>query len=207
MRLIFTLLFCFFTLPAWADELQPGRDYIELNPPQPVRVADGIIEVREFFNYSCPHCFRLQGHLAKWQTDNTADDIELVHQPLIFARYNGHFARVYFTLEALKLDKTLHSKVYTSIHVDRQLLNSKGRFIDWLEEQGADSAKAEKIYDSFSVNTRTARAETMAGDYGIQSTPQLAINGKYVVNPSVSGSYEKMMETLTQLIERERQVQ
>lgn len=187
------------------DNLQAGVDYIELQPPQPVRVPAGKIEVREFFNYSCPHCFRLQGHLSKWIAEHSADDVVFIHQPLVFARYNGHFASVYYTLQGLKKDKELHDKVYDAIHVQRNLINSKGRFLDWLEEQGIDRAKAEKMYDSFTVKSRTARADTIAGDYGINSTPQMSVSGKYIISPGISRSYEAMMDTLTTLVERERQ--
>ena len=44
-----------------------GRDYILIDPPQPTRVGAGKIEVLEFFNYSCPHCFRFQGPFARWR--------------------------------------------------------------------------------------------------------------------------------------------
>lgn len=207
MRVLAVFFLCLMGLPAAADNLRAGVDYIELSPPQPVRVPPGKIEVREFFNYSCPHCFRLQGHLAKWRAQHEGGDVVLIHQPLVFARYNGHFARAYYTLQGLEAEDELHSKVYDAIHRQGQLLNSRGRFLDWLQEQGIDGGKAASMYDSFTVSSRAARAETMAGDYGIDSTPQIAVNGRYVINPALSRSYERLMQTLTTLVERERQAQ
>lgn len=189
---------------AAADNLQAGRDYIVLNPAQPTRVSPGKIEIVEFFNFSCPHCHRLQGHLNKWRADNAAEDIALVHQPVVFQRYNGHFARVYYTLEGLDIADEFIPKIYTAIHTERQLLNSRGRFLDWLEDQGIDRDRADKMYDSFTVVSRAKRAADVALDYGISSTPHLAINGKYVIGPSLSRSYETMLETLSTLIDRER---
>lgn len=194
-------------VPAVADGLRAGVDYIELQPPRPVRVEAGKIEVREFFNYACPHCFRMQGYFTKWQAEHAGEDVVVVHQPLIFARYNGHFARVYYTLSGLNLADSLHAKVYDTIHVQRELINSEGRFLDWLEEQGVARDNAEAMYDSFTVNSLATRAETIAADYGINSTPQISINGKYVINPALSRSYEQLMETLTALVERERRAQ
>lgn len=207
MRLLLTALLCLLTLPTHAaGNLTAGTDYIELSPPRPIRVPAGKIEVREFFNYSCPHCFRLQGHLAKWLAQNQQDDIVLVHQPVVFQRYNGHFARVYYTIQALKLEKELHSEVYDALHVQRQLINSKGRFLDWLEEDHQiDRDRAEKVYDSFTVQTRARLANDIAADFGVDSTPQLAVNGKYIINPGLSRSYENLMTHLTELVEHERQ--
>lgn len=201
---LLSLLFCL-ALPAAAeDNLRPGVDYIELSPPRSVRVAADKIEIREFFNYSCPHCNRLQGHFSKWLAEHGGDDIVVVHQPVIFQRYNGHFARVYYTLQGLKLDKEFSPKVYDAIHTKRQLLNSRGRFLSWLEEEGVDYDKAEKMYDSFSVHSLTERADVIADDYGVQGTPQIAVNGKYIINPGLSRSYPGMMDILTILVERER---
>ena len=52
--------------------------------------------------------------------------------------------------------KEYYGKMFAAIHRNRKLLNSKGRFINWLEEEaGADSDTAEKVYDSFTVSTKT----------------------------------------------------
>ena len=203
-HLFFTvLLFISSVMLAQADELQPGKDYIELNPAQPERVAADKIEVVEFFNFSCPHCFRLQRHFKQWEATKS-DDVVVVRQPVVFERFRGHFARVYYALEAMGKADNYIGKVYNAIHKDRRLLNTKSRFLDWLEELGEDRNTAEAIYDSFKVKMLANRAATIAGDYGISSTPQLVVAGKYVVNARISGSYEKMMKTLTALIEREQ---
>ena len=72
---------------AIADETAPkepqaGGDYILVEPPQPMRVAAGKLEIREFFNFSCPHCFRLQGPFSRWRNESDLSDIVIIHQPL-----------------------------------------------------------------------------------------------------------------------------
>lgn len=121
--------FLFATATAAADSLKDGVDYIALDPPQPERVDAGKIEVVEFFNFSCPHCFRLQKPFNEWKKslENT-DDIAFVYQPVVFERYNGHYARVYYTLEALGIAEEFSAKVYRAIHSEKTLLNSKSRF-------------------------------------------------------------------------------
>ena len=102
--------------------------------------------------------------------------------------------------------KEYYGKMFAAIHRNRKLLNSKGRFINWLEEEaGADSDTAEKVYDSFTVSTKTARAADAAAVYGIDSTPQFVVAGKYILNLSISGSYVRLFATLSALLEKERQ--
>ena len=205
LRLCTLILIMFFGGAAAAQEnYAPGRDYVVISPPLPVRVAPGKVEVIEFFNFSCPHCFRLQRPFHKWQSERDMSDITLIRVPVVFQQTGGHYARAYYTLESLGAADDLYTKMFGAIHRERKLLNSKGRFMDWLEEQGYDAAAAESAYDSFSVNLKVARAERTIAEYGIDSTPQLAIGGKYVISTGLAGSRERMLDILSALVKAER---
>ena len=60
--------------PASAQEFIEDVNYVRLNKPQAVQTGNKI-EVLELFWYHCPHCFRLEPHLNRWQK-NKADYIE-----------------------------------------------------------------------------------------------------------------------------------
>ena len=107
-----------------------GRDYILIDPPQPTRVGAGKIEVLEFFNYSCPHCFRFQGPFARWR-DRAAAEVEIARQPVVFSRTRGLYARLYYALESIGRGEELGDKIYEAIHRERRLLNSEGRIVDF----------------------------------------------------------------------------
>lgn len=199
------MLFALLTLAtASAQEFAPDVDYIVLDPPQPVRVKRGEVEVIEFFNYSCPHCFRTQAFLKKWQAEFDMTNVRLVQQPVFFQNYRGLFARFHYTLVALGIEDEFSKKLYDALHKEKQLINSPGRFVDWLEDNGVDGSKAEAAFDSFSVNINTQRAQSLPSNYGISSTPNFAVAGKYVVAPSLSGTLERMFETLSYLVDKER---
>lgn len=212
---ILTAAFAIFPATAQESETttQPttfreGRDYIVLNPPLPTRAPKEKIEVLEFFNFSCPYCFRTQGHIARWKKDNDLSDVELIHQPVVFQSANGHYARLFHTIDTI--DKSaeksaeLYDKVFNTIHRARRPLNSKGRLADWLDDEGLDGDRAEKIYDSFAVRSKVKRDEKIADDYGVDSTPQFAVAGKYLINTATAGSLERMMLVVQSLVERER---
>lgn len=142
--------------------------------------------------------------MARWMQSEDFSDIALVRQPVVFRSAGGHYARAFHTLEAMGEGETFYGKVFDAIHRERKLLNSKGRFVDWLAENGLDGDRAEKIYDSFSVNAKIARADRISQDYGINSTPQVAVAGKYLLTPSLSGSLQGMLRTASALIAIER---
>ncbi|MGU9952266.1 MAG: thiol:disulfide interchange protein DsbA/DsbL [Gammaproteobacteria bacterium WSBS_2016_MAG_OTU1] len=186
------------------DDLVAGRDYILLNPPQAVRAPKGKIELLEFFNFSCPHCYRLQGPFKRWQDNTDLSDVEIIHQPVVFQSQRGIYARLFHTIEGLGVTDTLYDEVFNTLHKQRKLLNSKGRIVDWLEENGVDAEKAEKTFDSFSTNTKVSRDSRITDSYGVNSTPQLAVAGKYLLTPGLSGSTAAMLKIAELLIDLER---
>lgn len=210
-RALSRFVLCLLLLPVAAalaqesEDYAPGRDYIVIDPPLPVRVDEGKVEILEFFNFSCPHCFRLLRPFYKWQNERDMSDIEIIRVPVIFQQTGGHYARAYYTMESLNAADDLYGEMFGAIHRERKLLNSKGRFIDWLEEQGYDAAEAENAYDSFSVNLKTAKTTDIAAQYGVDSTPQLAVGGKYVISAGLAGSRERMLDILSALVAMEQQ--
>lgn len=186
------------------DYLRPGVDYMVLSPAQQVRVPADKIEVLDFFNFSCPHCFRMQGALAHWKETEGFSDVVLLHQPVVFQSHGGHYARTFHVLEALNVTERLYDKVFNAIHREGLLLNSKDRLLDFLAEKGVAADKAGGIYDSFSVNYKINRDIRIADSYGVSSTPQMAVAGKYLLSPALSGSVDNMLKTVSLLIARER---
>ena len=45
---------------------EAGTDFLVLQNPQPLQTGDKI-EVTEFFQYSCPHCFAFTPDLNAWR--------------------------------------------------------------------------------------------------------------------------------------------
>ena len=189
---------------AQSDEFRDGKDYIVLDPPLPTRAPEGKIEVIEFFNFSCPHCNRFQTPMKIWHENADTSDVELIRQPVYFESHNGHYARIYHTLAAMKIDDKYYSRMYDAIHKKRVLLNSASRFAGWLENNGEDGEKAVKIYNSFTVNAKIKRDRKTAEEYGVNSTPHVAVAGKYVIKPGLSGTMVNMVQIMEALIERER---
>ncbi len=151
----------------------------KLNPPQPVE-NDGKIEVLEFFGYGCIHCAHLEPRLHAWVKKQPAD-VKFVRVPVPAAHRGVPSIPLYYTLEAMGLADKMQQKIFDAIHVENIVLGNPSTLNTWLEKQGVDPKKFEEVQKSFSVQGKIRRAEKMAGDYRIEATPTLVVNGKYSV--------------------------
>ncbi len=195
---LLTLAVAGFSLSTRAQEA-----YETYGTPHPTIVDKNEVEVIEFFNFSCPACFRFQGPFNEWKRRLKPENIRLIRKPVVFERANGLYAKLYFALEAVGMQEEMFQKTFNAIHKDRRLLNSESRIIDWLEEAGIDREKMKGVFNSFSVNAKVKRAQRENEQYGITSTPQMVIAGKYRLSPSDYSSYRGLINDMTSLIKME----
>jgi len=191
-------------LPGTAQAQQPreGTEYIRLQQPQATD-SPGKVEVTEFFWYSCPHCNALEPSLESWIKKLPAD-VVVRRVPVRFNAGMEPQQRLYYTLEALGKVDQLHRMVFTAIHEQRQPLNTVNRIFDWAEKQGLDRAQFTAAYNSFGVQSKVQRATKLAEAYKIDGVPTLAINGRYLTSPSLTGSNLGALQVADFLIGRER---
>ena len=63
---LFTAALACAALAASAQELQPGKDYGVVTPPQKTDDPSKIVVI-EFFSYGCPHCNAFNPSLTLWE--------------------------------------------------------------------------------------------------------------------------------------------
>jgi len=191
-------------LPGIAQAQQPreGTEYLRLQQPQATD-SPGKIEVTEFFWYSCPHCNALEPSLEAW-IKKLPPDVAVRRVPVRFNAGMEPQQRLYYTLEALGKVEQLHRLVFTAIHEQRQPLNTANRIFDWAEKQGLDRTQFMAAYNSFGVQSKVQRATKLAEAYKIDGVPTLAVNGRYLTSPSLTGSNIGALQVADFLIGRER---
>lgn len=157
---------------------QLGKDYTLLNPPQPT--DNKKIEVLEFFFYGCSHCYHLHEPLTAWEKTKPRD-VVLTFVPTIFRDSMEPMARTMYALESMgQLDK-LHDALYRAWNVDNIELFDEASIGDFVAKKGVDRTKFSAAYNSFSMQSRVARAKQMVRSYRINGTPTLVVAGKYVI--------------------------
>jgi protein dithiol oxidoreductase (disulfide-forming) len=155
-----------------------GKDYSLLNPPQPAESKK--IEVLEFFFYGCSHCFHLHPLLSKWEK-TMPKDVELTFVPTIFRDSWEPMARTFYALESMGQQQQLHDALYKAWNVDNNQLLEEDKIRDFVSSHGVDGAKFSAAYNSFSMQSKVARAKQMIRSYNISGTPTLVVDGKYVI--------------------------
>lgn len=175
-----------------------AQPYITIDPAQPSDTP-GKIEVLEFFSYSCPHCAALEPLIEKW-AKTLPENVLVRPVPVAFNAGMVDLQKLYYSLESLdRLD--LHSEVFNAIHQQNKRIYDAKAITDWVVSKGVDRAKFEAVFKSFGINSKISRANELAKNYRIEGTPSLAVGGKYVTSPSMTGTYEGAITQAQKLLD------
>lgn len=179
-----------------------GTDYLVLQNPQPVETGDKI-EVIEFFQYSCPHCYAFTPDLNAWRK-HLAPDVAYRRVPVAFDPERTPHSQIYFALEALNRVDDMHDKVFKAFHVDHRHLFDPNEIADFMTSNGIDRAQWLATYNSFSVMSKARQAVQIWTSYKIDGTPTLACDGKYLTAPAMAHGRERCLQVMDYLVERAR---
>lgn len=209
-KTVLSSLFAFaLTLPlaagaaAQIEKYVAGTHYIELKAPVNT-LDDSKIEVLEAFWYGCSHCFRFEPLVADWEA-KAADDVDFRRYPAMWNALMKIHAQIYFTAEALDAIEIVHEPVFDAINVEGNRLQNEKLIGDLFEEHGIARADFEAAFNSFSVRTKVNQAEKRMQDYEIRSTPNMIVNGKYLITTGEAvRTQAEMLEVVDFLVEKER---
>jgi len=178
--------------------IERGREYMPVKVPQSAESA-GKIEVLEFFSYTCPHCFRLEGVIEPWLKRLPAD-VAFRRIPVIFQESALPLAQAYYVLESMGRLDMVHLKIFDAyqqkgIHLDREKT-----LLEWVGTQGVDAKRFAETYQSFGLRAKLARARQLAQAFEIDSVPSLVVGGKYLTSTELAGNKEAVPRIVDELV-------
>lgn len=179
-----------------------GRDFVRLNEPVPVP-AGGKIDVIEFFNYGCPHCYSFEPMLELWVKKLPAD-VAFRRIPASFNPVFEGYARLFYALEAAGQAEALHKRVFAAIHVQRQRLDKEADIATFVNSGGGDGAKVVAELKSFGVATKMRQAKQAFEAYKIDGVPSIGIHGRWFTSGSLANGNDKALVVADYLIQRAR---
>lgn len=194
-----------FTAPASAAEIDliEGTHYQLLTPAQPTSSSPEVIEVVEFFWYGCPHCYAFEPNVQAWR-DELPEDVVFIQIPGTFnALYKLH-AKAFYTARALGILDELHDDFFDEIHVEGNIMRSEEALMEFFGRYGVSEDDFRSTFNSFAVSTEVARAESLARRYRLRHVPTVIVNGKYVTDGNMSGTWSGLIQIMDELVERER---
>lgn len=188
---------------AQVERFVDGTHYVTLEVPVNTRDSSKI-EVIEAFWYGCTHCFRFEPLIEDWKA-NAPADIDFTRFPAMWNGLMKIHAQIYYTAEALDALDVVHEPVFNAINLEGNRLQNERQIGDLFARHGIDEEEFSRAFNSFGVRTRVNQAESRMQDYRIQSTPNMIVNGKYLIatGPDVP-TQQMMLDIVDFLIARER---
>lgn len=181
-----------------AEPFVAGKDYTVLKNPGKVE-KPGMIEVREFFWYGCPHCYRLEPYVASWLAKKPAD-INFVRSPAAMNPVWEQNARGYYAVDLMGMTNKVHKPLFDAINQKNQRLFDQKSLANFYQGYGVDSNKFNAMFNSFAVSGKIAQSKQLAQAYQLDGVPALVVDGKYVVK----GEDQKVIQVVNYLINKER---
>lgn len=183
-----------------------GVDYLPIANGQPLQPGSGRIEVAEVFGYTCPHCATFDPELNAWKKRQPAD-VSVVQVPAPFGGYWDPYARAFYAAEALGVLEQSHQAMFNAIHLQRSMPvganTGAADLAPFYAQYGVDAKRFADAYNSFGVDAKINRARQFAVKSGVEGTPSIVVNGKYLV-PVGAGGFGKMLQTVDWLVAHER---
>jgi thiol:disulfide interchange protein DsbA len=177
---------------------EEGVHYKKLPDNARALVARGTVQ--EFFFYGCPHCLHMEKPLHDW-LDTKPKGIHLEQIPAVFQNPSWAFlARVYYALhESKQFD--LHNTVFGLFVNDRARPKNQQEMADLIatKQPSFDKVAFLKAYDSETINNDVTRAAKLSGQYQLEAVPTFVINGQYLTDLPMAGTYDKLFALIAQL--------
>lgn len=183
---------------AMAAEFQAGKDYTVVANPIKVDVP-GKIEVREFFWYGCPHCFKLEPHMQAW-LKKIPKDVNFLRTPAAMNSVWEQGARGYYVSEALGVRKKTHIPLFHAIHEGNQQIFDQKSQAKFFTKYGVPEAKFNSLFNSFAITAKVAQSNKLAAQLQLTGVPAVVVNGKYIVQ----GEDGKVTQVVSYLVDKER---
>lgn len=198
------LLLCLLANGAQAQTrpIQAGREYVLLDPPQPV-VTGARIEILEVFYYGCPICYEFQPHFSRWLFKAPAY-VALRRVPALSSENWEPFAKLFYSLDILGELQRLHWPVYDNYHFDGIKLNDEKVMLQWVARNGLDPQKFEGVYRSDEVRKRLEQSRAIMKAYDIRGVPSIVVDGKYLTSARMAGGTRQLAQVVDELVKLAR---
>ncbi len=192
--------------PVAAAKYLEGRDYTLVASPVPT-LDPKRIEVAEAFSYTCPHCYHFEPALEAWYKQQKPD-VALVQMHMQWSESMKSYQRGFYTAVSLKIQDKVQMAVFDTIHKDGKPLNSPEAWADLFSAYGVSKQAVISTYSSFIISDMMAKADARIRAFKISSTPQIVVDGKYVV-PTPDGvneadSHKAMLQVVDFLVAKIR---
>ncbi len=169
----------------------------------PVRSGDKV-EVAEAFSYMCPHCGSFEPFISNW-LKRKPENVVFKRIPVVFGHGSWEmYARAYVTAELMGIADASHTALMDKLWKAREVPRSIEELAAFYSAYGVDPEKFVATSKSFAVDAILRKGQREVQADGVQGTPSLIVNGKYLVAGNEAlASYDVMLDVVDYLVSLE----
>lgn len=195
------------TLKASGANWQEGVHYERISNDPVGKTADKI-EILEFFQYTCPHCYTVEPFVT-FLKQRVGDSATVTRVHVVYRPYQRSLARLYYTLQALgRIDSPdrndVHHDIFDMFHRLGQPIVSENDdesfrlHLEFATSAGIDPEKFTSVYRSPEIDASIKRAQELTRAYKVAGTPTFVVAGKY--KPKHVQSERELVTLLSDLV-------
>ena len=205
-KILMAVALSFLSLFAIAeDKWVEGVHYKTLTKPLPTSYSGNEVgEIMEVFSYGCIHCANLEPAAQAFKK-TLSDNIRFSPVPVMFSERQSAEVKAYYAAKLLKIDDAYHQAVFNEFHIARKPLRSDAAFAKFFSRYGISEKDYMAMASSFAVMGKVNHSVQLTGNSGIQGTPAIMANGKYLIDSGAVGGNDVALEVAKWLVERDAQ--
>lgn len=201
-------------LMACSADYKAGEHYTVVNDS-----LSNKLEVREYFSFYCPHCFKFEPIMADVKKDlPEGATFEMNHVDFLRAaspKVQGMLSKAVVVAKQMGMEKKMVEAIFNYLQVQRAFITSEKDIRNIFVLNGADGEKFDKLMKSFAVNSQAkimkknqeyfSNRKGADGKAALNAVPTVIVNGKYRINPAALdkkdfvGDYKKLVNYLLAL--------
>ncbi|MDB4090343.1 thiol:disulfide interchange protein DsbA/DsbL [Pseudomonadales bacterium] len=183
-----------------ATGLIEGTHYAILEDPWPAQ--DGIVTVKEFFWYGCPHCESFEPTLHRWQK-NLPAEVSLEQVPAVWAKLMDLHAKAFFIAQSMQAKEAVHAdlfKTITALRSEPSMQKHQVELENLFVKHGLPAEAFQEQLNDDDLKARLKNAKVTMKRSGATSTPTLMVNGRYLVLNTTAKSHKDITNIADKLI-------
>lgn len=176
-----------------------GGKYELLAPIENLKGAKHI-EMMEFFNYSCGHCYKFL-ETSKRLHKKYKDKLQHKKYPIYWGNQTPYPAMAFYIADELGMEKEFTQELFdTNFKMNINIFQPK--VIKFLAREHGIEKEMTKGMQSAEIKAKVEKSIQTAKAFNANETPTIIINKTLKVTPSISGGdVEEMTKNLDRIIQ------
>lgn len=186
MRKVASLIvMLFLPLMACSADYTEGKQYTQISEK-----GTKTPEVREYFSFYCPHCFKFEPFMEAVKA-SLPEGVPFERNHVDFLRAASPKIQKMLTkstlvAKQLGMESTLINALFKYIQVDRAVVTSAKDIRNIFVANGVDGAEFDKLMKSFTISSQAnvlkKNQDALAKKGVLTGVPAVFVNGKYRIN-------------------------